>query len=60
MRAGTTRERAERVLARLVARGWTMAEVYEFARRATARLFERGQPGAHLWGIVRNLAADQC
>lgn len=44
-----------RIVARLLARGWSKDRIHAFAVRAMVRLFERGQAGAHVWGLVRNV-----
>ena len=45
------------VVARLAARGYSRERIHALAMRAMVRLYERGQSGAHLWGLVRNVTA---
>lgn len=42
------------IIARLVRRGWSHARINALALFARNRCFERGQPGAHVWGLVYN------
>ena len=55
-RSKVAADRARAVFDNLRRGGRSADQIARLAERAMVRLYERDQSGAHLWGLVRNIA----